>query len=67
MIFLVPSFWCGCGQQSVPVRSNAAQLEQQYVELTPYWEMIFNDKDSIVDNTAAIGFSKYYKEARWLF
>lgn len=61
MLILAPAFWTGCGN---PVKLDPVQLEQQYVELTPYWEMIFTNKTAIVDETAAIGFSKHYQEAR---
>jgi hypothetical protein len=48
-----------CGEQVV---LDPVALEQQYVELTPYWNGLFDQK--YTNKTAAIVFSKHYQEAR---
>ena len=52
-----------CGQ---PVDLNYDKLEAQYIELTPYWNIVIEQKELVKDQNAAIGFSKYYKEARYI-
>ena len=39
------------------------KLEAQYVEVTPYWNMIFEDA-LVLDKGAALEFSTHYKNAR---
>jgi hypothetical protein len=40
------------------------KLEAQYVELTPYWKIVIEERHLIKDQNAAIEFSKYYEESR---
>jgi len=60
-ILLVAIFLASCGQQ---VELNYEKLEAQYIELTPYWELVINQQDSIQDKNSAIRFARHYKEAR---
>ena len=50
-----------CGKQD-PLPTYE-QLEAQYVELTPYWDIVIGKKELVKDKNAAIEFSQYYKEA----
>ena len=61
MAAMMLAFVTSCGIKQVEL--NYDKLEAQYVELTPYWEMIFDDTVD-KNSSAAISFSKNYKAAR---
>lgn len=54
------TFVVSCGPQ---VELNYEKLETQYKDLTPYWEMCF-DENLEKDRTKSIPFAVNYKKAR---